>query len=190
MSYKKYIKPITDRVLAGMFLFAFLPLWLLVVFAAFVFIGSPVFFRQQRVGLNERIFTLYKIRTMSNDLSKPESERVGAIGRFLRASGLDEWPQLYNVLIGDMSFVGPRPLLPEYLERYSKDQRRRHEVKPGITGLAQVNGRNNIGWNEKFQLDVSYVENQSFKLDVKILVLTIRSILTKKGSDPSEPFLG
>ena len=156
--------------------------------AALVYIdlGKPLLFRQDRVGRGGRIFELIKFRTMRNALDRnarplPDSDRLTAIGRFLRASSLDELPQLLNVLRGDMSLVGPRPLLVEYLPRYSAQQARRHEVKPGITGLAQVEGRNGLTWPEKFQLDVFYVDHQSLALDMKILARTVAAVLLRQG---------
>ena len=148
--------------------------------------GSPVLFKQQRPGLNGKPFNMYKFRTMleahdaqGNLLS--DAERLTPLGRFLRSSSLDELPELYNVLRGEMSLVGPRPLLMEYLERYTPEQARRHEVRPGVTGWAQVNGRNAIGWDKKFELDVWYVDNRSLALDLKILCLTVFKVLKREG---------
>ena len=148
--------------------------------------GSPVLFRQQRPGLHGRPFEMVKLRTMTNDRAAngsllPDAQRLTAFGRFLRASSLDELPELWNVLRGDMSLVGPRPLLMEYLPLYSAEQARRHEVRPGITGWAQVNGRNAIGWDEKFKLDVWYVDNRSMWLDVRILFMTLQRVLQRDG---------
>lgn len=149
-------------------------------------LGRPVLFRQQRPGLHGRPFTLVKFRTMRNALDDkgnplPDIERLTLFGRFLRASSLDELPEIWNVLKGDMSLVGPRPLLMEYLPLYSPEQARRHEVRPGITGWAQVNGRNAISWEEKFAHDVWYVDNYSFWLDVKTLLMTVRKVLLRDG---------
>ena len=149
-------------------------------------LGSPVFFRQTRPGLHGKPFEMVKFRTMTDARDAqgellPDSERLPPFGRFLRSSSLDELPELWNVLKGEMSLVGPRPLLMEYLPLYSPEQARRHEVRPGITGWAQVNGRNAISWEEKFALDVWYVENQSFWLDIKILWLTVKKVLIKDG---------
>ena len=149
-------------------------------------LGSPVFFRQTRPGLHGKPFKMVKFRTMT-DARGPDSkllsdsERLTAFGRFLRATSLDELPELWNVLKGDMSLVGPRPLLMEYLPLYSLEQARRHEVCPGITGWAQVNGRNALGWEEKFKLDVWYVDHRSLWLDIKILWLTVRKVLVREG---------
>ena len=148
--------------------------------------GSPVLFRQVRPGLNGRPFEMVKFRTMKDALDAvgnplPDSERLTPFGQFLRSSSLDELPELWNVLRGDMSLVGPRPLLVEYLPRYSREQYRRHEVRPGITGWAQVNGRNSLDWDKKFKLDVWYVDNQSLCLDIKILFLTVKKVLVRDG---------
>ena len=148
--------------------------------------GSPVLFHQTRPGLYGQPFRMVKFRTMrdandSNGNPLPDSERLTNFGHFLRASSLDELPELWNVLKGDMSLVGPRPLLMEYLPLYSPEQARRHEVRPGVTGWAQINGRNSVSWNEKFQLDVWYVENRNFRLDLKIILLTIRKVVKRDG---------
>jgi lipopolysaccharide/colanic/teichoic acid biosynthesis glycosyltransferase len=149
-------------------------------------LGKPVLFRQIRIGRGEKSFTLLKFRTMteaytSSGMLLPDEQRLSALGLLLRSSSLDELPQLWNVLKGDMSLVGPRPLLPEYVMRYNARQRRRHEVKPGITGWAQVNGRNTLTWEQKFDLDVWYVDHQSLKLDIKILWLTLLKTLKRDG---------
>lgn len=149
-------------------------------------LGSPVFFKQQRPGLNGKIFTMYKFRTMTDAKNEdgnllPDEDRLPPFGKFLRSTSLDELPELINVLKGDMSLVGPRPLLVQYLPRYSTFQARRHEVRPGITGWAQVNGRNALSWEEKFALDVWYVDNASFTLDLKILWMTVEKIIKREG---------
>lgn len=149
-------------------------------------LGSPVLFKQIRPGLNGRPFAIYKFRTMTNARDtdgnlRPDAERLTRLGRFLRSTSLDELPELLNVLNGDMSLVGPRPLLMQYLTRYTPEQARRHEVKPGITGWAQVNGRNALTWEEKFKLDVWYVDNWSLWLDIKIIFVTIWKILKREG---------
>jgi len=148
--------------------------------------GSPSLFKQTRPGLNAKPFNIYKFRTMTNARGKkgyllPEAERLTRFGKWLRSTSLDELPELWNVLKGDMSLVGPRPLLMQYLDRYTPEQARRHEVKPGITGWAQVNGRNAITWEEKFALDVWYVDNCSFLLDLKIILLTIIKVIKRQG---------
>ena len=149
-------------------------------------LGSPIFFRQMRPGLYGRPFAIFKFRTMTNSVDEnrsliPDYRRLTPFGIFLRSTSLDELPELFNIIKGEMSFVGPRPLLMQYLNRYSREQARRHEVKPGITGWAQVNGRNAISWEQKFQHDVWYVDNQSVRLDLKIIALTIWKILKREG---------
>ena len=163
-------------------------------------LGSPVFFRQLRPGKNGVPFEMIKFRTMRDAIDAsgqplPDSERMTPFGSFLRSSSLDELPELWNVLKGDMSLVGPRPLLMQYLPLYTAAQNRRHEVRPGVTGWAQVNGRNSLSWDEKFKLDVWYVDNRSLRLDVKILFLTVRKVLIKEGISQEnnatmEPFTG
>jgi len=159
---------------------------LLVALIVLIKLNSPVLFRQPRLGLNGKIFNVYKFRTMNKEYDEnktllSDEARLTKFGKFLRSTSLDELPSLWNVLKGDMRLVGPRPLLVEYLPLYSIQQARRHEVKPGITGWAQINGRNAISWNEKFDLDVWYVDNQSFWLDVKILWLTVKKVLARDG---------
>ena len=149
-------------------------------------LGSPVIFKQQRPGLNGKIFTMYKFRSMTDAKDKDgkllsDAERLPKFGQLLRATSLDEIPEFINVLKGDMSLIGPRPLLVEYLERYNSEQKRRHEVRPGITGWAQVNGRNAISWEEKFKYDVEYVDKLNFLLDMRIVFLTIKKIVVKEG---------
>ena len=162
------------------------PILLIVATLVRIKLGSPIFFIQDRPGLNGDIFSIYKFRTMKDVFDKagqplPDGERLTSFGKSLRSTSLDELPALWNVLVGDMSLVGPRPLLVEYLALYSKEQARRHDVRPGITGWAQVNGRNAISWEEKFKLDCWYVDNQSFWLDVKILLLTIKKVFVREG---------
>ncbi|MBM3409170.1 MAG: sugar transferase [Betaproteobacteria bacterium] len=168
-----------------------LPLALLALFIR-IRLGSPVLFRQQRPGLHGKLFLMVKFRTMTDARNAqgellPDAERLTTVGRALRASSLDELPELWNVLCGDMSLVGPRPLLPEYLPLYNQHQARRHEVRPGITGWAQVNGRNALSWEDRFDLDVWYVDHRSFALDLRILALTLRKVLLREGiSAPGE----
>lgn len=162
------------------------PIIAMVALAVRICLGSPVLFRQVRPGLNGRPFTMYKFRTMLDMQDTvgtllPDEKRLTPFGRFLRSTSLDELPQLFNVLKGDMSLVGPRPLLMEYLDRYTPRQSRRHEVPPGITGWAQVNGRNALSWEEKLELDVWYVENWSVGLDIKILWLTVWKVISSEG---------
>lgn len=169
---------------AGLFLAA--PILLVLMFVVRVKLGSGVFFCQTRPGVNGRPFKMIKFRTMTAERDMdgvllPDAERLPVVGQFLRSTSLDELPALWNVLRGDMSLVGPRPLLMEYLPLYSQDQARRHNVRPGITGWAQVNGRNAIGWDERFRLDVWYVDNHSFWLDIKILFMTVKKVLVRDG---------
>jgi sugar transferase EpsL len=167
--------------------FSLLPLMIILIAILVRFkLGPPIFFKQARPGLNGKIFFMYKFRTMTDECDLdghllPDRVRITKFGRFLRTTSLDELPGLWSVLKGDMSLVGPRPLLVEYLPLYSEKQSRRHEVKPGITGWAQVNGRNAISWDEKFDLDVWYVDNQSIWLDIKILWMTIKKVIVRDG---------
>jgi lipopolysaccharide/colanic/teichoic acid biosynthesis glycosyltransferase len=184
--YKKYIKTVLDILIASIGLIVLLPIFLiLMVVIAITNRGTP-FFVQTRPGKNGKLFSLLKFKTMhdARDASGsllPDSQRITIIGKFIRSTSLDELPQLINVIKGDMSIIGPRPLLPEYLSLYNDFQKQRHNVKPGITGWAQVNGRNEISWEEKFILDVFYVKNCSFALDAKIFFLTIKKVLLRKG---------
>ena len=180
------MKRIVDTLFIFLALPLLLPAMLLLVWLVRRKLGSPVFFRQTRPGLRCRPFEMVKFRTMTDrcgpdDQLLPDAIRLTVFGRFLRATSLDELPELWNVLKGDMSLVGPRPLLMEYLPLYSPKQARRHEVRPGITGWAQVNGRNALSWEDKFKLDVWYVDNRSLWLDIKILWLTVRKVLVREG---------
>jgi lipopolysaccharide/colanic/teichoic acid biosynthesis glycosyltransferase len=180
------MKRLFDLVSVAVFLMALWPLLILLAFLVRIQLGSPLFFIQVRPGLYGKPFKLYKFRTMTDARDArqrflPDTERLTAFGRFLRNSSLDELPELWNVLKGDMSLVGPRPLLVQYLDRYTPEQARRHEVKPGLTGWAQINGRNAITWEEKFALDVWYVDNRSFWLDLKILAMTAWKVLKREG---------
>ena len=179
---KRYFELIFT-VLICLFLF---PVFLILIIAIRFNLCSPIFFRQVRPGKNGKPFEMIKFRTMICDIDKkgnslPDSERITPFGKFLRSSSLDELPGFWNVIKGDLSLVGPRPLLMDYLPLYSKQQNRRHEVRPGITGWAQVNGRNALSWDDKFKLDVWYVDNQSFWLDLKILFLTVKKVIVKEG---------
>jgi sugar transferase EpsL len=180
------IKKIFDYTFGLLFLVILVPAILFVALIIFINMGRPVIFKQLRPGLRGKPFYLYKFRTMNNTQGSdgellPDDERLTALGKFLRKYSLDEIPQLVNVIRGELSFVGPRPLLMAYLERYNKEQARRLEVKPGITGWAQVNGRNAITWEDKFKLDVWYVDNRSFLLDLKIIWLTLVKVLKAEG---------
>lgn len=186
MIYRKFIKPIFDRLTAFLAFLLLSPVFFLaMIFLAIVNNGKP-FFTQLRPGKNGRIFKIIKFKTMNDKKDADgnllsDAARLTTVGRLVRKTSLDELPQLLNVVKGDMSFVGPRPLLPQYLDLYTPEQARRHEVKPGITGWAQVNGRNAISWEEKFKLDVWYVDNQSFKLDIIILFKTIQKVFISEG---------
>ncbi len=179
-------KRLFDLFVSALALLAFSPVLLVLCLVSWAKLGWPVFFVQPRPGLNGKVFPLIKLRTMSNACGPdgeplPDAERLGAYGRFLRSTSLDELPELINVLRGDMSLVGPRPLLVRYLDRYSPEQARRHEVRPGITGWAQIKGRNALSWEERFKLDVWYVDHRSCWLDLKILFLTVRAVLCREG---------
>lgn len=183
------IKRLFDIVVSAVALLVFLPLILILMVLVRVKLGSPVFFRQTRPGLHGKPFGMIKFRSMTNAKDSqgnllPDSERLPRFGQLLRSTSLDELPELFNVIKGDMSLVGPRPLLMKYLERYTPEQMRRHEVRPGITGWAQVNGRNNVPWEERFAMDVWYVDNRTLLLDIKILWLTVMKVI--KRSDVSQ----
>ena len=199
-NYKNIFKPIIDFIFSLIIFGAFLPIFIITSVLLFFNNNGRVFFLQERPGKNEKIFRIIKFKTMNDktDLDGnllSDELRLTGIGKIVRKLSLDEIPQLLNVIKGDMSLVGPRPLLPRYLPLYNKFQKRRHEVKPGITGWAQVNGRNTISWKYKFELDVWYVENISLKLDLKILLLTAKKVsrtkdISSKTSATMEPFEG
>jgi len=194
------MKRLFDSIVALTALLILLPVIILVAVLIRFKLGSPILFTQERPGLNSKIFKMMKFRTMLDGKDKygnllPDNERMTKFGAFLRSTSLDELPGLFNVLKGDMSLVGPRPLLVQYLPLYSVEQARRHNVRPGITGWAQVNGRNAISWDQKFKLDVWYVDNQSFLLDLKILLLTVKKVFVREGISADghvtiEPFKG
>ncbi len=180
------MKRLIDLLGAGFALALMSPLLVIVMLLVRISLGSPVFFRQKRPGFNGKIFTLIKFRTMTDAPDAeghplPDDQRLTRFGKFLRSTSIDELPELINVIKGEMSLVGPRPLLIEYLERYSPEQARRHEVRPGITGWAQINGRNLTDWPERFKYDVWYVDNHNSWLDLKILLLTIWKIIKREG---------
>lgn len=188
---KRLIKKTFDFFGAFLLLLVLSPLMLLLFLITKTMIGNPVFFIQRRPGKNGKVFKIYKFRTMTDKRDEggfllPDSERLTSFGVIMRKFSLDELPQLFNVLKGELSFVGPRPLLVEYLELYSEEQKRRHEVTPGISGWAQVKGRNSISWEEKFKLDVWYVDNWSLWLDVKILFLTVYKVIKRDGISSSD----
>ncbi|MBM7095674.1 sugar transferase [Bacillus sp. H-16] len=198
--YRRIIKRPMDLVLGLFAISALSPILLIVALLVRTKLGSPVLFKQERPGLNEKIFTMYKFRTMTDERDEngellPDSIRLTTFGQFLRSTSLDELPGLFNILKGHMAIIGPRPLLVQYLPLYDAHQRRRHEVRPGLSGLAQVSGRNAISWEEKFSLDVKYVDNVSFVGDWKLIFLTIKKVIVKEGinSDTAatmEPFKG
>ena len=184
--YQRYFKRPMDFILSLIVLIILSPVFLVVALLVRINLGSPVIFKQQRPGLNEKIFTMYKFRTMTDERDEngellPDAVRLTKFGKFLRSTSLDELPELFNILKGDMSIVGPRPLLVQYLPLYNEHQRRRHEVRPGLTGLAQVNGRNAISWEEKFDLDVQYVDNVTFINDWKIIFTTLKKVTLREG---------
>ncbi|MEQ1545599.1 sugar transferase [Methyloglobulus sp.] len=194
------MKRIFDIAIVVLFLPFWLPILLIISFLVKIKLGYPIFFRQTRPGLQGKLFEMVKLRTMTDERDAlgnlcADEIRLTPFGKFLRSTSLDELPELWNVLKGDMSLVGPRPLLVEYLPLYTDEQVRRHEVKPGVTGWAQINGRNAISWEEKFKRDVWYVENQSVRLDIKILLLTVKKVLIRDGINTEghvtiEPFKG
>ncbi len=184
------LKTLFDKLIASILVVLLSPVYIVTALLILWKMGRPVLFTQPRVGLHEKIFKIYKFRTMTNERDEkgnllPDEQRLVGIGKFIRSSSLDELPQLFNVIKGDMSLVGPRPLLVEYLPLYNQRQRRRHDVKPGITGWAQVNGRNAISWEEKFEYDIWYVEHQSFWLDIKILWMTLLKVVKRSGISSS-----
>lgn len=184
--YQRYIKRAFDFLLALVAIIVLSPIMLIVAILVRTKLGSPVLFKQQRPGKNEKIFNMYKFRTMTDERDEngelcSDEIRLTDFGKKLRSTSLDELPELFNILLGDMSIVGPRPLLVKYLPLYNAEQRKRHNVRPGFTGLAQVNGRNSISWEEKFEWDVEYVENISFIGDLKIILKTFSVVLKKEG---------
>lgn len=198
--YRKYFKRFLDILASFLAILIFAPIFLILMLLVRIFLGSPIFFKQQRPGIYGKPFLIYKFRTMKdfkdvNGALLPDAKRLTKFGKFLRSTSLDELPELFNVLKGDMSVVGPRPLLMQYLSRYSKEQMRRHEVRPGITGWVQVNGRNAINWEEKFKLDVWYVDHITFFQDLKIFLLTFLKVfksegIRQEGQATMEEFLG
>lgn len=200
MMYKRYIKRPMDFILSLFAIIVLSPVFLVLAILVRIKLGSPVIFQQKRPGLNEKIFTLYKFRTMTDEKDEngnllPDVVRLTKFGKILRSTSLDELPELFNILKGDMSIVGPRPLLVQYLPLYNDEQKKRHLVRPGLTGLAQVNGRNAISWEEKFNMDVKYVNNISFIGDFKIIIKTIKKVVQKEGINSNssvtmEPFKG
>ncbi|SIS62895.1 sugar transferase [Salimicrobium flavidum] len=190
MLYRKYFKRAMDVILSLFAIIFLSPVLLVVSLLVKKKLGSPVFFRQKRPGLNEKIFTMYKFRTMKDKKDEQgkllsDKERLDSFGKTLRATSVDELPELFNILKGDMSIIGPRPLLIEYLDLYNDKQRKRHSVRPGLSGLAQVSGRNAISWDEKFKKDVEYAENVSFMMDCKLILLTVLKVAKREGVNSS-----
>ena len=184
--YSKYFKRLLDIIISLVIIFLFWWLILIVAILVKIFLGSPVIFKQERPGKDEKIFTLYKFRTMTDEKDSegnllPDEKRLNKFGKFLRSTSLDELPEIINVLKGEMSFVGPRPLLVEYLELYDEKQKYRHKVRPGLTGLAQINGRNDTTWEARLNYDVEYVKNVTFMNDMEIIFKTIKLVFTRKG---------
>jgi undecaprenyl phosphate N,N'-diacetylbacillosamine 1-phosphate transferase len=198
--YRRFIKRPMDFMLSLIAIIVLSPVLLIVAILVRVKLGSPIIFSQKRPGLNERIFTMYKFRTMTDARDEdgellPDSVRLTKFGRLLRSTSLDELPELFNILKGNMAIIGPRPLLVQYLPLYSTHQKRRHEVRPGLSGLAQVSGRNTISWEDKFNLDVKYVDNVSFIGDRKIIFSTVKKVFVREGINSEtaatmEPFQG
>ena len=180
--YKKFVKRFLDILISLVILILFCWLYLILAVLVRVKLGSPVLFKQPRPGKDEKIFNMYKFRTMTDARDKdgkllPDSERLTSFGKLLRKTSLDELPELFCILKGDMSFIGPRPLLVEYLPYYTKREKLRHTVRPGLTGLAQASGRNTVDWDTRFELDATYVENLSFMMDLKVIFMTIKTVL-------------
>jgi undecaprenyl phosphate N,N'-diacetylbacillosamine 1-phosphate transferase len=186
--YCRYVKRVLDIVFALLAMMCLCWLYAIVALIVLVGFGSPVIFRQQRPGKDERIFTLYKFRTMTEKRDEngdllPDESRLTKLGRLLRRTSLDELPQLLNVVRGDMSIVGPRPLMVRYLPYYTKEERHRHDVRPGLTGLAQINGRNSVKWEERFDMDLKYTKNVSFTEDLRIVASTIKIVMARRNID-------
>lgn len=191
--YRKYFKRPLDIIISLISLIVLSPLMLIIALLVKINLGSPVIFKQKRPGLNEKIFTIYKFRTMTDERDEngellPDHKRLTKFGKFLRSTSLDELPELINILKGDMSIVGPRPLAVSYLPYYNDFEKQRHNVRPGLTGLAQVNGRNSLSWDQRFNYDVKYVHEVSFILDIKIIFKTIGKVLKRSGIERPENF--
>ena len=190
--YQKYIKRLLDIILSLIAIIITLPIFIIIGILVLILIGKPAIFRQKRPGKNEKIFTMYKFRTMTNKKDSdgnllPDNQRLTKFGIFLRKTSLDEIPEFINILKGDMSFVGPRPLLVEYLPYYTEEEQHRHDVRPGLTGLAQISGRNNLNWDKRFKKDIEYVNNITFMNDLKIVSKTFIKVIKSENIEiPSE----
>ena len=189
--YRIFFKRLFDIIFSILAILLLLPVYVVISFLVLIFMGRPILFKQPRPGRNEKVFNLYKFRTMTNKTDDQgnllsDEQRLTKFGKFLRKTSLDEIPEFFSILVGNMSFVGPRPLLVRYLPYYTDDERHRHDVRPGLTGLAQVNGRNSLSWEKRFEYDIEYVNSVSFILDVKIIFMTIVRVLSGSnvGSDP------
>lgn len=184
--YKKFFKRFFDILLSLIAIIILSPVYLIISILVLIFMGWPILFKQPRPGKNEKIFNMYKFRTMTNKKDKdgnllPDEQRLPKFGRFLRKTSLDELPEMFCILTGTMSFIGPRPLLVEYLPYYTKEEHHRHDVRPGLTGLAQANGRNLVNWDDRFKLDLEYVNNVSLKMDLSVIIKTISIVLKREG---------
>lgn len=184
--YKKFFKRFLDIILSLVAIIILFPVYLIISILVLIFMGWPILFKQPRPGKNEKIFNMYKFRTMTNKKDKdgnllPDEQRLPKFGRFLRKTSLDELPEMFCILTGTMSFIGPRPLLVEYLPYYTIEEHHRHDVRPGLTGLAQANGRNLVNWDDRFKLDLEYVNNVSLKMDLSIVIKTISIVLKREG---------
>lgn len=184
--YSKYLKRALDLIISTIAIIILLPIYVIIGILVLIFMGWPIVFKQPRPGRYEKVFNMYKFRTMTNKKDKkgnllPDNQRLPKFGKFLRSTSLDELPELFNIFKGDMSLIGPRPLLVEYLPYYTKAEHHRHDVRPGLTGWAQINGRNSLSWDEKFQKDLEYAKNVSFKMDLQIALKTILIVLKREG---------
>ena len=184
--YRKYIKRLLDIILSLIAIIILLPIYAIISILVLMFMGWPILFKQPRPGKNEKIFNMYKFRTMTNKRDEngnllPDKERLNKFGKFLRATSLDELPELFCILTGKMSIVGPRPLLVKYLQYYTEEEKHRHDVRPGLTGWAQVNGRNLVNWEERFTYDIEYTNKVSLKMDIKIILKTIKIVFNRQG---------
>ena len=184
--YRKFFKRFLDIILSLLAIIILSPIYIIISVLVLIFMGWPIFFKQPRPGKNEKIFNMYKFRTMTNKKDKkgnllPDDKRLTKFGKFLRSTSLDELPELFCILFGKMSIIGPRPLLVEYLPYYTKEEHHRHDVRPGLTGLAQANGRNNLSWDDKFKIDLEYVNNITFIGDIRIIFDTVKAVLKRDG---------